>query len=203
MAKLTKNRDKVFVPFNPIELDACVESLRTLLAELSWVSHPFHLAQRFYEKTDTVEGPKVFYYPETYIPETTDTNYSYHKLTPDDGYTGMIFFVAGVEKNNYTANQYNYLTIPVAIIFSVNLELINKEKLKKSLFTQELISEARHKLTHGGLGFSFQYKLKSVTRDLKEVYKEFILDDLKQYNRAPLQCFRFELDVIVQESCTP
>lgn len=201
MAILTKLRDKVFIPDNPIELEAAVEAIRQILIGLSWVSHPFHLAQRFYEKVDTANGSKVFYYPETYIPNETETNYSYHKLTPDNGYTGMFFFMAGTEKNDYTANQYNFLTIPVSIIFSCNLELIDKEKLNRGLFTQELIRDVRRILTNGGLGLDFQYKLKTVSRDLREVYKEFILDDLKQYNRAPLQCFRFELDVIVKEQC--
>lgn len=202
MALLNKLRDKEFIPDNPIEIDAAVESLRQILKNnLSWISHPYHLAQRFYEKVETENGPKVYYYPEIYIPDSNDTNYSYHKLTPDNGYTGMCFFMAGIEKNDYTANQYNYLTIPVSIIFSVNLELIDKVKLKKGLFTQELINETRRVLTDGGLGLDFQYKLKTTTRDLREVYKEFILDDLKAYNRAPLQCFRFDLDVIVKEQC--
>lgn len=202
MALLTKSRDKEFIADNPIEIDAAVEKLRLLLAELPWISHPFHIAQRFYKKVDEPEGSKVYYFPEIYIPDENETNYSYHELKPDNGYTGMFFFMAGIEKNNYSPNEFNYLTTPVSIIFSVNLELIDKEKLIKKLFTQELISEARRLLTNGGLGWDFQYKLKTVTRDLKECYKEFILDDLKQYNRAPLQCFRFELDVTVKEQCS-
>ena len=202
MAQLTKARDKEFIPQEtPIEIDAAVEAIRMMLKQLPWVSHAFHLAQRFYEKVDGPDG-KAFYYPETYIPNPQDKNYSYHKLTPDNGYTGMFFFMAGMEKNDFTANQFNFLTTPISIIFSVNMELIDKDKLKLGLFTQELIQDVRRLLTTGGLGLDFQYKLKTVTRDLREVYKEFILDDLKQYNRAPLQCFRFELDITVKEQCS-
>ena len=51
------------------------------------------------------------------------------------------------------------------------------------------------------MNFDFDYKILSETRDLREVYKEFVLDDIEQYNRAPLQCFRIDLSIRVQEDC--
>ena len=109
--------------------------------------------------------------------------------------------MVGKGLNDYNANEFNFLKYKVGIIFSVNLKLIDKTKLEKGLFTQELIRESRRKLTEASILFDFDYKIESETRDLREVYREFQLDDLEQYNRAPLQCFRFDLEITVQEQC--
>lgn len=195
---LTKLTDKVFNVSNPVEVDAACESIRRLLAEnLPWVSHPYHIAQRFYK----LEGTRSFYYPETYLPNGNDPNKSYHTLTPNNAYKGMFFFVTGTTKTAFEAGGKNMLVVPVGLIFSVNLELIDCEKLKRYLFTQELLSQARQLLTEAMPAFDFQYTLVSETRDLKDTYREFVLKDIEQYNRAPLQCFRIDLNLNIHENC--
>ena len=193
---ITNLQNKVFEIENPIEIDFAVNEIRKLLATLQWVSNPYHIAQRFYKKTE--KGG--FYYPETFI-KKAGGKYEYHPLTPDNDYKGMFFFVVGKGVNDYRANELNFLTYPVSIIFSANLKLIEDARLEKYLFTQELIRSARRLLTEGMMNFDFDYKILSETRDLREVYKEFVLDDIEQYNRAPLQCFRIDLSVRVQEDC--
>ena len=194
---ITELQNKIFTIENPIEIDSACEQIRQLLSGLTWLSHPYHIAQRFFRK----EKGQNFIYPETYIPDVDDKNYSYHRLTTDNDYHGMCFFMVGQNKNDFAANQENFLTYNVSIIFSVNLELIDPVKLKKYLFTQELMKSARQLLTNNAMNYDFGITLISETRDLKEVYKEFVLDDLEQYNRAPLQCFRIETQIKIQEEC--
>jgi len=180
----------------PIEITRAVNEIRLALASLSFIDKPYFIAQRFYRKT----GDKVYYYPETYAPDSPNSR-NYKRLTPDNDFKGMIFFMVGTSRNKFDAPTQNFITYPVSIIFSVNLELIDGVKLESGLFTQELIKEARRILTRKQTGFDFGYVLKSETTDLKECYKEFVLDDLESYNRAPMQCFRFELDVTILEDC--
>ena len=195
-------QDKPIVIEAPVEIDKAVNEIRLLLSELSWVSHPYHIAHRFYRKTKD----KAFYFPETYVAVSTASGEDnpkkpYHPLTPDNDYTGMFFFYIGDEDIAFERNSENFLTYPVSIIFNANLKLIDEEKLKHYLFTQELIRDVRRSLTENMIRFNFQYNLKKVSRDLKTVYREFVLDDIEQYNRAPLQCFRFDLTLTLQEEC--
>lgn len=194
---ITKLQDKVFEVTNPVEIDFAIEEIRKFLKNnLSWVSHAFHIAHRFYKKTD--KGS--FYYPETFVKDLNSKNNSYHRLTPDNDYKGMFFFVLGTGRIK-EENTTSFITYPVSIIFSVNLELIDKARLNEYLFTQELIASARKTLRDAKHSFEFGYELKSETKDLKEVYKEFVLDEIEQYNRAPLQCFRFDLELTIEEDC--
>lgn len=189
-------QNKPIVIGTPVEIEKATNQIRLLLSALSWLSHPYHIAQRFYRK----ENDRAYYYPETYCP-TEPGKYGYHRLTPDGDYTGMCFFMIGKENNDFKARQKNFLTYDIGIIFSANLKLIDDVKLNNGLFTQELIKDVRRILTDNMPNFDFQYDLKTVTRDLKEVYREFVLDDIEQYNRAPMQCFRFDLTLTIQEEC--
>ena len=193
---MTNLQDKPVVVTNPVEIDKAVEAIRVLLKNLPWLSHAYHSAHRFYRKVEN----KSFYYPETFI-KSVGKKPQYHRLTPDNDYTGMCFFIIGDEKNDFNANQRNFLKYDVSIIFSANLHKIDNVKLKEYLFTQELIRDVRQLLTSQMIGFDFHYSKMNVTRDLRQVYREFVLDDIEQYNRAPMQCFRFDMNIIIQEEC--
>lgn len=193
---LTKLQDKPIIVGSPIEIEFAVNEIRKVLATLSWLDYPYFIAQRFIRS----QNGKNFYYPETYAPESPGLR-NYKRLTPDNDFKGMCFFMVGQGRNDYKANSHNFITYPVSIIFSVNLELIDKPKLDAGLFTQELVRDVRRLLTTTMLNHEFDYVLRTETRDLRETYREFVLDDLEAYNRAPMQCFRFELDVRIQESC--
>lgn len=189
-------QDRTSLIDNPIEVEKVVNNIRLLLAELPWVSHPYHIAHKFYRK----ENQRSFFYPETYV-SSEHGKYTYHRLTPDNDYKGMFFFYVSDELPEFEPNQYNFLNYEVAIIFSCNLKLIDNDKLKLGLFTQELIRDVRRKLSENMASFDFQYDIKRVSRDLTDVYREFSLDEIEQYNRLPLQCFRFDLDLKIQEEC--
>lgn len=192
----TNLQNKPIVIGQPVEIEFAVNEIRKVLSALTWLSHPYFIAQKFTRETNG----RRFVYPETYAP-TAPGKHSYHRLTPDGDYKGMIFFIVGTGENEFEANQENFITYPVSIIGSVNLELINEAKLNEGLFTQELIRDVRRLLTNTMINHSFDYSIINETRDLRETYRDFSLDDLEQYNRAPMQCFRFDLSIRIQEDC--
>lgn len=193
---MTNSQNKQAAVSVPIEIEAAVNYIRLLLADLDWVTHPFHIAQRFTRKKNS----QSFVYPETYA-GGGGKKYRYHRLTPDNDYKGMFFFMVGDEQNDFSPNENNYLTHDVSIIFSCNLKKIDPVKLENGLFTQVLIRDVRRLLTKNSMMFDFKYTINNVSRDLRTVYNEFTLDDIEQYNRAPLQCFRFNLSLTLQEDC--
>jgi hypothetical protein len=193
---LTNIQDKPIVIGQPVEIEFAVNEIRRQLAVLPWIDHPYFIAERFFR----TKNGKKFVYPETYAPEKPGSR-GYKRLTPDNDFDGMFFFMVGDGQNEFNANQKNFLTYPVGIIFSVNLERINSVKLDGGLFTGELIQEARRILTDTMMFHEFDYNIINETRDLRRVYQEFVLDDIEQYNRAPQQCFRINLNVRVEEFC--
>lgn len=196
---LTKLQDKPIVVGSPIEIENAVNIIRMSLAGLDWVSHPYFIAQRFFRSK---EG-KSFYYPETYAkdPNSTKETEPYHRLTPDNDYSGMFFFMVGDGAVDYSASEENYITYPVGIIFSANLELIDAEKLKTGLFTQKLMRDARRLITTQQIAMGLDYSIISETRDIRQVYREFTLKEIDSYNRAPMQCFRIDMTIRIQEDC--
>lgn len=191
-------KDKNIVIGVPIEVDAACNQFRERLSVLPWISKPYLLANRFIDIDATTK--KQFYYPETFAP-TTD-KIGYKRLTPDSSETGLCFFVvSGGKIGTYRHNKPNFLTYNVGIVFSVNLELIDKEKLQSGLFTRLLMRDARKVLRETQLHVEFDYKITGETNILNEVYKEYTLNSLEKYNRAPLQSFRFDLEVTVKEDC--
>lgn len=194
---LTELQNKVFEVTNPVEIDDACNNIRLLLADkLAWVSHPYNIAQRFIQRQ---EGSRGFILPKTYIKNTDDSTYKYHTLTPDNAYMGMFFFYVG---SGIITDDEDVITWPVSIIFSVNLSLIDNNRLKNDgMFTQELIRDVRKTLKTGVYNFDFDYKVVKESRDLREVYREFSLNELEQYNTLPLQCFRLDLLLTLEEDC--
>lgn len=196
---IINQQNKPIVIGTPIEIEKACNDIRLSLADLSWVSHPYFIAQRFYED----KNGKGYYYPETYCKGENDLKgkYPYHPLTPDSDYTGMFFFMVGTGRTDFNKGEYNFIKYPVSIIFSCNLELIDRDKLESGLFTQELIKSARRIITDSANIYDFRINSLVEDRDLRRVYREFTLNKLEQYNRAPLQCFRFDLEIEIQEEC--
>lgn len=197
---ITNLQNKPIVIGNPVEIEFAVNEIRKVLATMDWITHPYFIAQRFTRATGS--NGRKFSYPETYAPTNNDKR-GYHRLTPDNDYKGMFFFMVGTGNVAFEPNGENFITYPVSIIFSANLELINSAHLTAGLFTQELIRDARRLLTKTMVLHDFEYTIKTETRELRDVYREFVLEDLEQYNRAPMQCFRLELDILVEEDCVP
>lgn len=192
---VVKNQDKPITIGSPIEIKKACNEIREELTMLPWLTRPYLIAERFYRKVNN----KKFYYPETYVGQGDKEGYA--RLTPDNDFMGRSFFVVGDGEIDFEPNQYNFITYPVGLIFSVNLSLIDELKLQEGLFTQELIRDVRRILTDTMVNHEFGYKVVRETTDLKRVFREFVLDEIEAYNRAPMQCFRFDLLLTLQEDC--
>lgn len=195
---MTDLQNKPIIIGTPVGIGKAVNEIREALSNLPWIDFPFFIAEKFH-RTDTSTN-KTFIYPETYAP-TKPGRRDYARLTPDNDYLGMFFFLVGDSQNEFEPSQQNFINYPVSIIFSVNLDLIDSSKLNDGLFTDELMRDARRILTDQMINFDFSYSLTSETKDLQKVFQEFRISDLEQYNRAPMQCFRFNLNVQILEDC--
>jgi len=176
---------------NPIEIDKAIEYMRMSLSGMEWMTNAYHIANKFIRK----EGQMKFYYPETYV-GYSNGKYKYHRLTPDNDYKGMVFFIITDENIDD-----NLMTFEVSAIFSANLKLIDDTILKTGNFKQKLIRDARQKLENLKYEIDFDIKINKVHRKLQDVYREFSLDELENYNRLPLQVFRFDMTVTIPEDC--
>ena len=197
---ITSLQNKPIIIGTPVEIESAVNDLRVLLSGLTWVSHPYFIAKRFVED----EKGKKYIYPETYCKDFNldpAKKYPYHRLTPDNDYTGMFFAYVSSGKPKTRDIKQNYISYNVSFIFSVNLELIDETKLNSGVFTCELMSEARKLLSLSRFNYGFDYSIITETDDLQEVYREFRINELERYNRAPMQCFRFDLEVVIEEDC--
>ena len=182
-------------PIQAIEIDKAIYELQMVLdTNLNWLTHAYGRSYRFIEKVE-----KRLYIPEIY---KGGAKYDYVRVTPDNDKQGTCFFVVGKEINyDYSAHQKNNLKYNVSIIFWVNLKTINEPLLQNEIFTQGLIRDVRRVLTQKGGAIEYSYKLLSVEREFKEVYKEFKLKEEEDYLRSPYDGFRFNLELIVQEDC--
>lgn len=194
---ITNLQNRTIVIGTPVEIESAVNAIRTELMNIPWIDRPYFIAQRFFR----TENGKQFIFPETYAPQTPGSR-NYQRVTPDNDYKGSFFFLVGSGKQNeFAANQFNFMSYPVSIIFSVNLDLIDAAKLNNGLFTQELIRDVRRMLTTTMTNHEFQYTLQNETRDLREVFREFSMGEIEKFNTAPMQCFRFDLLLTLQEDC--
>ena len=182
-------------PIQAIEIDKAIYELQTLLdTKLNWLTHSYGRAYRFVEKVE-----KRLYIPEIYV---GGDKYDYTRVSPDNDKKGTCFFVVGKEDNYaYETHQVNNLRYKVGIVFWVNLKAINRDLLKNEKFTQNLIRDVRHVLTMQAGGLSFSFKLETVEREFREIYREFNLNEAEDYLRSPYDGFRFNLEMIVQEDC--
>jgi hypothetical protein len=182
-------------PIQAIEIDKAIYELQLLLdTNIDWLTHNYGRSYRFIEKVE-----KRLYIPEIYV---GGENYDYLRVSPDNDKKGTCFFVVGKEENyDYETHQKNNLRYKVGIVFWVNLEKINKTLLKNEKYTQNLIRDVRNVLTMRGGGLSFSYKIETVEREFREIYREFNLDETNDYLRSPYDGFRFNLELIIPSDC--
>lgn len=185
---------------NPVGIDAAINKIRLKLAELSWITHPYFIAQRFAE---VQQDKTTLLLPQVYsrAPNAPVGKYDYKTLTPDNDFTGMLFAYVPVGRNATQDPIENFIRYNVSFIFCVNLDLIDRAKLQNGLFTRELMRDVRRVLGANKFSWDFGFTIIQESDDLKTVFREFVIDNLAQWNRAPLQCFRFDLDVLIQEDC--
>lgn len=182
----------------PVEIDHAVNEIRKVLESgIPWLDRAYFIADRLVKK-----DPKgrQFYFPATYAPKDPGRR-DYFQITPDNDFKARSFFMVGAGRIDHQSESENRMTYPVGLIVHANLDLIDKAKTDAGLFTRELIRDVRSLLTKTRMNHLFEYKLESETRDLREVFREFSMDDIEQYNLAPMQTFRIDMAVTVEQDC--
>ena len=158
------------VPTNPIEIDAAIVDMQTKLSnDISWLTQAYG---RAYRNIDLSTGERI-YFPEIYLGEQNNS-YRYLNVTPDNDKTGQCFFFVQQENiSEFSIGQNSLLTYNVAIIFSVNLKLINETLLSTEIYTQRLISEVRDYLTRRLMPTSYILTIQNVLTRFEQVFSEF------------------------------
>lgn len=185
-------------PTNPVEIDAAILDIKAKLeSNLTWLTNGYG---RTYKNLDSRNGTTVFY-PEVYL-GTQNNSQRYVNISPDNDKQGQCFFYVFRENIlQFNTNQYSYLSYDTAIIFSVNMELINSSVLDTEIFQQNLVAQARDVLTRKMLGVNYNLTINSVDFLFENVFSEFDLADATQLEKAPLSHFRFNVNIQVPEAC--
>jgi len=186
------------VPTNAVEIDAAILDIKAHLETgLTWLTNGYG---RTYKNLDARNGTTVFY-PEAYLGEQNNSQ-RYINLSPDNDKQGQCFFYVVKETiSQFQPGMYSYLSYDTAIIFSVNMELINDALLQTEIFQQILVAQVRDVLTRDLLGSSYQLSISSVDFLFENVYSEFDLADAQQLEKAPLSHFRFNCTIKLPEQC--
>jgi hypothetical protein len=186
------------VQANPIEIDRAIVDLQTKLSDnITWLTHGYG---RAYKNLDLTQNRTVFY-PEVYL-GTQNNSQRYTNISPDNDKTGQCFFLVTQELvNEFQQGQYAYLEYDVAIIFSVNLELINSTLLATDYFLQNCVAEVRNCLTRIPTGAPYQLVINDAQFLFEDVFAEFDLNDAQVLEKAPLTHFRLNTTITLQEEC--
>jgi len=186
------------VPTNAVEIDAAILDIKAHLeAELTWLTNGYG---RTYKNLDARNGTTVFY-PEAYLGEQNNSH-RYINLSPDNDKQGQCFFYVVKETiSQFQPGMYSFLSYDTAIIFSVNMELINDALLQTEIYQQILVAQVRDVLTRKLIGSSYQLSISSVDFLFETVFSEFDLADAQQLEKAPLSHFRFNVTIQLPEAC--
>ena len=186
------------VPTNAVEIDAAILDIKGHLETgLSWLTNGYG---RTYKNLDARNGVTVFY-PEAYLGEQNNSH-RYINLSPDNDKQGQCFFYVVKETiSQFQPGMYSFLSYDTAIIFSVNMELINDALLQTEVFQQVLVAQVRDVLTRQLMGAAYQLTISSVDFLFENVYSEFDLADAQQLEKAPLSHFRFNCTIKLPETC--
>ena len=186
------------VATNAIEIDAAIIDIQSHLdSGLLWLTNGYG---RAYKNVDSTQGNTV-YYPEVYL-GTQNNSQRYTNISPDNDKQGQNFFFVTKETiSQFQPGMHSFLSYDTAIIFSVNLELINSALLGTEIYQQILVAQVRDVLTRQLLGSSYQLKINSVDLLFDNVFSEFDLKDAAQLEKAPLSHFRFNCSITLPEAC--
>jgi hypothetical protein len=182
----------------PVEIDkAIIDFQNKFASSLPWLTNVYGRAYRFMR----LENDKRIYCPEIYI-GIKQGKPQYYRVTPDNLKKGSCFFIVGSERIiDFNVNASNLMEYPVSIIFQVNLEDINSVLLQTEIFTQNLIKEVRDIITNQMNGAFYEFQLTKIEREFSEIYKEFSLDELRNFNMAPLDSFRVNGTIKLYQEC--
>ena len=183
---------------NAVEIDKAIVDINAELnTRLSWITHAYG---RAYKNLDITNGSRV-YFPEVYLGKQNGS-YRYANISPDNDKTGQCFFVVRRETiTQYQQGMYNFLNYDVAIIFSVNMELINASLTETDIYQQVLVSQVRDVLTRQILGKNYNIVLNNIEYLFEDVFRDFELTEQSTMEKSPLSHFRVNMSLSIPEEC--
>ena len=182
---------------NPVEIDSAIIDIKTELEVLPWLTNGYG---RAFKNLDITNGERV-YFPEIYLGKQNGS-YRYTNISPDNDKQGQCFFYVRRETiSEYQTGMYSFLNYDVALIFSVNMELINATLTETDIFQQVLVAQVRDVLTRQILGKSYVLKVNTVEFLFEDVFREFNLSEQSTMEKSPLSHFRFNISVKMPETC--
>ncbi len=183
---------------NPVEIDSAIIDIKTELESgLTWLTNGYG---RAFKNLDITNGERV-YFPEIYLGKQNGS-YRYTNISPDNDKQGQCFFYVRRETiSEYQTGMFSFLNYDVALIFSVNMELINSALTETEVFQQILVAQVRDVLTRQILGKSYVLKVNTVEFVFEDVFREFNLTEQSTMEKSPLSHFRFNLSVKMPETC--
>ena len=183
---------------NPVEIDSAIIDIKTELESgLTWLTNGY---SRAFKNLDITNGERV-YFPEVYLGKQNGS-YRYTNISPDNDKQGQCFFYVRRETiSEYQTGMYSFLNYDVALIFSVNMELINSTLTETEIFQQILVAQVRDVLTRQILGKSYVLKVNTVEFLFEDVFREFNLTEQSTMEKSPLSHFRFNISVKMPETC--
>lgn len=196
---MTRQQNPVIpAPISAIEIDAAILDIQLSLdTALPWLTHAYG---RAYQLQDTTRKGRL-YLPEVYLGKQNGSP-RYFDATPDNDKQGQcLFFVSEEQAIDPVQGQYGWLDYSLSIIFSVNLELINSGLLDTELFTSHLIADVREVLIRQNLGTFYRLTYDRTLLDTSDTWQGFDLE-IEVLEKAPLQHFRMEFTLQIEEDCT-
>ena len=183
---------------NAVEIDKAIVDINAELnTRLSWITHAYG---RAYKNLDITNGSRV-YFPEVYLGKQNGS-YRYVNISPDNDKTGQCFFLVRRETiTQYQQGMYNFLNYDVAIIFSVNMELINASLTETDIYQQVLVSQVRDVLTRQILGKNYNIVLNNIEYLFEDVFRDFELTEQSTMEKSPLSHFRVNMSLSIPEEC--
>jgi hypothetical protein len=184
---------------NPVEIDSAIIDIKTELESgLTWLTNGYG---RAFKNLDITNGERV-YFPEVYLGKQNGS-YRYTNISPYNDKQGQCFFYVRRETiSEYQTGMYSFLNYDVALIFSVNMELINATLTETDVFQQVLVAQVRDVLTRQILGKSYVLKVNTVEFLFEDVFREFNLSEQSTMEKSPLSHFRFNISVKMPSCCS-
>jgi len=183
------------IPTNPVEIDRAILDLQAkLLANLPWLSHGY--ARAYIQREDTQKVK--FLFPSVYL----GVGNKYLNIAPDNDKKAQSFFLVTKETVlEYAVGQHNLLSYDVSIIFTANLELVNKPLLATEIFQANLIKDVRQVITRDLIPAVYSVEISDIDLTFRDSYKEFQLSPETVLEKAPFTHFRVNCTFVLQEEC--
>ena len=185
------------IPPNPVFIDAAISEIQVELGTISWLTHSFG---RSYAKLQPTEGdvnPRVA--PFVYKGQS-----EYLPVEFNDNLQAQSFFEVGNQRSiDYDEGGDNCYEVPLGIIVWANLKKIDSVKGDSYYFAEELKRDVRKKLTLFRPKLC-KFSIEEIIENKDEIFKEYTFDQIhKQYFSYPYVGFRFNLNAVIPETCTP